>query len=141
MTLRNTGFTIIEAIVALVILSVTFSAIWGWFDIASKSTERLDQAIGLPFVVDEFIRQIELEDLRRQKAGNIVIGEYVVEWQSKLDKRSDNASFRKQYAWIVALFKIDAVVFYEGKVAHEITTYSVRQWKDPDFIDLDVFER
>lgn len=141
MTLRKNGFTIIEAMVALVILSVTFSAIWGWFDIASKSTDRLDKAIGLPFVVDEFVRRIELEDLQNLRAGQIVIGNYVIEWQSKLDKRSDNGRYRKQYAWIVALFEIDAVVFYEGKVIHEITTYSVRQWKDPNFIDLDVFER
>lgn len=69
----NHGFSLIEAIVALVILSIVFTTVWGWFGTAAVSTERIRSTIGLPAAVNEFINRIELEDLSQVQNGEMAI--------------------------------------------------------------------
>jgi prepilin-type N-terminal cleavage/methylation domain-containing protein len=129
------GFSLVEAIVALVILSLVFSAIWGWFGTAARSTTRIEQALALPEVFSQFVVNLELEPLEQVREGVFVIGEHQVLWRASLIKQSDKRPYRRQPAWIVSLFNIEADVQKDGRVISSFTTGSVRQWRDPNYID------
>ncbi|MBO1254139.1 prepilin-type N-terminal cleavage/methylation domain-containing protein [Alteromonas sp. 5E99-2] len=136
----NRGFSLIEAIVALVILSIVFTTVWGWFGTAVVSTERIRSTVGLPAAVNEFISRIELEDLSQVQNGEMAIDDYVIEWQSNTIRRSDDASYRRQPAWIIGLFHINANIFLDGVLITSIETQSVRYWPDPNYIDINAFK-
>jgi len=135
------GFSLIEAIVALVILSIVFTTVWGWFGTAVVSTERIRSTVGLPAAVNEFINRIELEDLSKVQQGEMAIDEYVIQWQSSITKRSDEATYRRQPAWVVGLFQINADIFLNDVLVTSIETQTVRYWPDPNYIDINAFKK
>lgn len=132
----NKGFSLVEAIVALVILSLVFTITWGWFNTATLSTKRIEQALALPEVFSQFIVHLELEDLQQRKSGRYTIGHYEVEWQANISRRSDQESYRRQRAWIVSLFNIKAVIFNEGKQVSAFETKILKQWPDPNYVSV-----
>ena len=135
----ESGFSLIEAIVSLVILSIVFTTVWGWFGTAVVSTERIRSTIGLPETVNEFLRRIELEDLSQIQSGDMEIGEYTVQWRAEVARRSDESSYRRQPAWVIALFNVDAKIYLNQKLITTMETQSVRYWADPNYIDIDAF--
>lgn len=137
----ESGFSLIEAIVALVILSIVFTSVWGWFGTAVISTERIRSTLGLPETVNEFISRIELEDLSQVQSGDMVIGDYSVHWQAQVLQRSDESSYRRQPAWVVALFSIEANIYLNQTLVTSVETQSVRYWPDPNYIDIDAFKQ
>jgi len=135
--LRKTesGFSLIEAIVALVILSLVFTAVWGWFATATNSTKRIEQALSLPEVFSQFVVNLELEDLEVHQSGGYNIGQYYVEWQANIERRSDQEVYRRQPAWIVSLFDINAVILENGQQVTTFNTKAIQQWTDPTYIE------
>lgn len=135
--LRKTesGFSLIEAIVALVILSLVFTAVWGWFATATTSTRRIEQALSLPEVFSQFIVNLELEDLQSHQSGRYQIGQYEVDWQASIVRRSDQEKYRRQSAWIVTLFYINGVIVENGQQVSSFNTKTLQQWRDPSFIE------
>ena len=128
------GFSLVEAIVALVVLSLVFTATWGWFGTATTSTKRIEQALALPDVFSQFIVRIELEDLQSLQSGSYQIGQYEVVWQASVDRQSDKELYRRQPAWIVALFNINVSIFADGNIVSEFQTKALKQWRDPTYI-------
>jgi type II secretory pathway component PulJ len=135
----ETGFSLIEAIVALVILSLVFTAIWEWFATATNSTKRIEQALSLPEVFSQFVVNLELEDLQDRQSGRYQIGQYDVEWQANIISRSDQEAYRRQPAWIVTLFDINAVILENGQLITTFDTKTIQQWKDPSYIESTEF--
>lgn len=133
------GFSLIEAIVALVILALVFTSVWGWFATATNSTQRIEQALSLPEVFSQFVVNIELEDLKTPQSGIYRIGQYDVEWQATVDKRSDQEDYRRQPAWIVALFAIKATIKQNGQLVSEFQTKTLKQWRDPNYVEMPDF--
>jgi prepilin-type N-terminal cleavage/methylation domain-containing protein len=130
------GFSLVEAIVALVVLALVFSAVWGWFGTAATSTSRIERALALPEVFSQFVVRIELEPLRDKSAGVFVIGEYQVQWRAIVERSSKQASYRRQPAWIVTLYTIDAEVSHQGMAVSTFSTKLVQQWQDPDYVEF-----
>lgn len=130
------GFSLVEAIVALVVLSLVFTSIWGWFGTATKSTQRIEQAISLPEVFSQFIVYLELEPLGSKREGVFHIHDFDVYWQAQIEKRSDQESYRKQPAWIVSLFSVDVEIRQGTTIVSQLTTKTVRQNPDPNYIDF-----
>ncbi len=133
------GFSLIEAMVALVILSLVFTSVWGWFATATNSTRRIEQALSLPEVFSQFVVHLELEDLQTQRSGRFRIGQYEVQWQATIEKRSDQQDYRRQPAWIVALFDVKATVNENGQFVSEFQTKALKQWRDPNYIEMPNF--
>lgn len=133
---RSCGFSLVEAIVALVVLSLVFTAVWGWFGTAITSTVRIEQALSLPEVFSQSMVNIELESLKERRSGEILVGEYLVDWQATPERSSDEENYRRQSAWIVTLFKVQAQINHRGKEVSSFSTKVIRQWPDPDYIDF-----
>jgi len=133
------GFSLVEAIVALVVLSLVFTSVWGWFGTAATSTTRIEQALSLPEVFSQFVVHLELEPLKDTQQGVFSISGYEVSWRAQVNKQSDQETYRRQPAWIVILFDIQAEVRRDGKYVSTFETKTVKQWRDPDFIDFTGF--
>lgn len=140
MKVKALGFTLIEAMVALVILSLMFSAVWGWFGSATKSTSRIEQAISLPQVFEQFLVYIDLEPLDEVRAGVFKIEEFDVYWKAEVEKQSDQQNYRRQPAWIVALYNVSIDIKKDGQSVTELTTKVVRQYQDPNYVDFSQFQ-
>ena len=128
------GFSLVEAIVALVVLSLVFSAVWGWFGTAATSTSRIERALALPEVFSQFTVHLELESLRDTTNGVYDIGEYRVHWQAVEQKNSSQQDYRRQPALIVTLYSIEAQVSRQGQAVSAFNTQLVQQWRDPDYV-------
>jgi len=134
-TSTKRGFSLIEAIVALVVLSLVFTSVWGWFGTAATSTQKIESAVALPEVFSQFIIHLELESLEEVRDGLFVIGDYDVNWSSLPLRQSNNETYRRQPRWIVTLFDVQADVTLNGKLISSFSTKTVRQWLDPDYIE------
>jgi general secretion pathway protein J len=132
----NTGFSLVEAIVALVVLSFVFTAVWGWFGTALTSTARIEQALSLPEVFTQSMVNIELEPLQERLYGENQVGTYLVRWSATPERSSNKEHYRRQPAWIVTLFKVQAQIIHNDREVSSFTTKVVRQWPDPEYIDF-----
>lgn len=130
------GFSLVEAIVALVVLSLVYTAVWGWFGTALTSTARIEQALSLPGVFTQSMVSIELEPLQDNRSGEIQVGEYQVKWIATPERLSNKESYRRQPAWIVTLFEVQAQILHNNREVSTFTTKVIRQWRDPDYIDF-----
>jgi prepilin-type N-terminal cleavage/methylation domain-containing protein len=131
----NDGFSLVEAIVALVVLSLVFTAVWGWFGTAANSTGKIERAIALPAVFSQFVVNIELESLVDRTDGTYAVGDFEVEWRASIDRQSTSEPVRRQPAWIVTLYQIDANVNRSGRAVTSFSTKIVQQRRDPNYVD------
>jgi prepilin-type N-terminal cleavage/methylation domain-containing protein len=132
---HSRGFSLVEAIVALVVLSLVFTAVWGWFGVAATSTTRIERALALPEVFSQFVVRIELESLDETTSGTYNIGDYQVAWQAVAEKSSDKQAYRKQPAWIVTLYSIEAQISRQGMAVSAFSTKLVQQSIDPEYVE------
>jgi prepilin-type N-terminal cleavage/methylation domain-containing protein len=134
--MRERGFSLVEAIVALVVLSMVFTAVWGWFGTAATSTTRIERALALPEIFSQFVINLELESLRDNASGIYSIGEYQVRWKAKEGKNSSQEFFRRQPAWIVVIYSVEAQIMHQGSEVAAFNTELVQQWRDPDYVEF-----
>jgi prepilin-type N-terminal cleavage/methylation domain-containing protein len=140
MPTKRTGFSLIEAIVALVILSLVFTAVWGWFGTAITSSAKIENAVALPQVFSQFTLQLELENIANKNTGEYQIGNYQVQWQASVARNSANEPYRRQPAWIVTLYDVSATIWLKGRQIDSFNTQIVQQQPDPNYIDPAMFE-
>lgn len=141
MLTNNRGFSLIEAIVALVVLTLVFTSVWGWFGTATKSTDKIDAAVALPEVFSQFLVYLELEPLEDERQGNVLIDDYQINWRTAPLRQSNEEDYRRQPAWIVTLFEVQGEISKNGKLVDTFNTKTVRQWRDPNYIPPPSFDQ
>ncbi|MBD1389802.1 prepilin-type N-terminal cleavage/methylation domain-containing protein [Neiella sp. HB171785] len=136
------GFSLIEAMVALVVLSLVFTAIWNWMGVAANSTQRIEQTLAMPELFEQFIAHMELENLQTTREGEFDIGDYRLVWQATEARRSDQEYYRRQPFWLVVLFDVNVEVSQADRVVARFDTQIVRYWEDPNFFDpMEMFNK
>ena len=128
------GFSLVESMVALVILSVIFAAVWEWFGVAASSTKKIERAVAYPEVFDLFTNRLNTTSLQNRRAGNFTFGEFEVRWQATPERLSSNEIINRQRGWEVVLFKIDAEIFHQGVSVSEFSTKQVDYWQQANDI-------
>ncbi len=131
---NNHGFSLLEVLVALVILSLTFSGVWGFFGTAAQSTTRIEEALALPAAFEQYLDYMTLESLRQQRTGQLAIGEFQFAWQASVNRQSDKEIYRRQRERIVTLFDLDVRILKEERLVSEVSTQIVRQWKEGNYV-------
>lgn len=132
---QSRGFTLIEALVALVILSATFTVTWGWFNTAVRNTTSIERAVRLPLLFDEFIEHLRLVNLKDTKSGNVEIENFSLSWRATENRVSTNEYYRRQPQWIVTLFDIHVDVYKDGNLVTSFDTQHVAQWRDSSYVE------
>lgn len=136
---RRGGFTLIEVLVALVILSSTFAAVWGWLNSSSLTTTKIATRIELQESTQQFLDFLSQQPLQQEASGQFALKEFVFEYDATISRRSDQENYRRQPEWIVALFDVNIRVYRDNKLISEHITSEVRYWNDPNYFDADQF--
>lgn len=129
----NSGFTLIESLVALVILSTAFAFVWEWFGTAVITSEKIESAVELPLIYEQAHDQIELMDFQANREGSFNVGRYTVNWQAKELRSNLTEAHRRSPAWIVALFDVAMEFKIEDRLIASVDTKLVKQWRDSDY--------
>ena len=132
--MKTKGFTLIESLVALVILSTVFAFVWEWFGTAVISTRKIESAVELPIIYDQALDYLELQNFEDKKEGTIKINNYSIEWQAEPIRSSVTEAYRKQDAWIVTLFNVQLTIKKTGQTVTQIETKLVKQWRDSSYV-------
>tara|TARA_B100002049_G_C15914764_1_gene305470 strand:- start:41 stop:460 length:420 start_codon:yes stop_codon:yes gene_type:complete len=134
---RVKGFTLIESLVALVILSLVFASVWGWFSGAITSTERIEKAVATPYIFDQFTARLKTEPLHEVSQGEYIIDDFKLIWQATPERESLKAPYVRQPYWSVTLYTV-SVQIYEGRErVTEFTTKQYYQWQHRQAPSLD----
>jgi general secretion pathway protein I len=78
------GFTLLEAIVALVLMSSALGALYTWINTDLISLRRAEAVIATQNVVQETVRQLQLLPLADGASGDMQVSGYTVNWQARL---------------------------------------------------------
>lgn len=78
------GFTLIEAIVALVVFSMAAIGIYGWINSNLITLNRIAEVAASEQVLNSAIERLKLVDMSRETQGAFQVDEYMVNWQADL---------------------------------------------------------
>ncbi|BFT31552.1 hypothetical protein D210916BOD24_27280 [Alteromonas sp. D210916BOD_24] len=130
--MKTNGFTLIETLVALIILTGAFAVVWNWFGTSTIATNKIERAIKVNAVFDSVMERLALEPLANKRSGHYDIDDYQVRWQATVDRTSTEEPFRRQPKWVATLFNIQISIAFEGQSVAELNTKYYAQWPDSD---------
>jgi general secretion pathway protein I len=79
---RAAGFSLLEAIVALVIVTTTLTALFTWINTDLISLRRAEAVVASAVVAEEVQRQLQAENLGDAASGSFSAGDYTVTWRA-----------------------------------------------------------
>lgn len=133
---RQTGFTLLEAMVSIVILSMSSFAIYSWVSISVEMLIRSDEVLAQEQLVTEAIERLKHTDMDVQKRGEFSSGELILSWRAEeLEKKEsrNNADFIGYHDLTLYNIRI-AVTKNENLVAQYETRHLVsRRVRDPEY--------
>jgi general secretion pathway protein I len=81
---HQAGFTLLEAIVALVLMSSALGALYTWVNTDLIALRRAEAVIATQNIVQETVRQLQLLPLEDGAGGQLQVSGYTVDWRAKL---------------------------------------------------------
>ena len=130
------GFTLVEALVAIVIISSIFTTVWTWFGSATLTTRKIENAVEIPFVIDQFLEYLDRQQLQNTSSGEYLYQDYKIVWNASVERMSTDEFFRRQLAWQEALYKVNVTLYKNNELLLKTETKKYEQWKDPDYEPL-----
>jgi len=117
---KHQGFSLLEAIVALVLIATTGMALFSWINTNLLSLQKVQNAQIRNEAVRNALAFIETINPMETPTGKKVVGIYIFEWQSeKTQFLADNASS----LFKMGLFDINVSIYIDDKL---IDSFSVR---------------
>ena len=137
------GFTLVEAMVALVIFSAAAMGIYSWINTNLISLNRLAAVAESEFVVDSAVERLKLIDLRSETEGSFNVAGYQVEWRADLVEpwRQGKTQQGATGLYDFGLYDIHLQLFKDGRTQggfqyRQTAWYMAREFKlegDDDF--------
>ena len=127
---KDKGFTLIEALVALVLISTIFSVTWSWLDAGIRTSKRIEATLPLPSLFKQFTDALRLVNFKQQRSGTIEIDDTRFVWKATPNQQSTQLPFRRQIHWDVTLFDIEVRIMRDNKEVMLLNTQQVAQWRN-----------
>lgn len=123
------GFTLVEAMVALVIFSMAAMGIYTWINTNLISLNRVAVVAESEFVVNSAMERLKLVDLRSETEGSFDVAGYQVQWRAELVEpwKKGRARSGSVSLYDVALFNIH-LDFSKGAGAASNYQYRQSAW-------------
>ena len=71
------GFTLLEAMVAIIVLSMSLFASYSWIDVSVQSLVRSEQMFAQELLLNEFSERLAIVEIQDVRRGDMKIGEYL----------------------------------------------------------------
>jgi len=84
LSFRQQGFTLLEAMVALVIFSLASMGIYGWVNANLISLNRLADLAANEQVLNSAVERLKLVDMSKETDGAFNVNDYNVQWHADL---------------------------------------------------------
>lgn len=81
---KSRGFTLLEAIVALAIFSMTAIGIYSWINTNLITLNRLAEVAATEQVLNSSMERLKLVDMSKETSGRFNVNSYWVEWNADL---------------------------------------------------------
>lgn len=123
---RTAGFTLLEAIVALVIFSMGVLALYSWLGVNLKTLARVQERREVAALTSSAIDALRLVNPMKDPRGRREIGQLVMAWDSKPVEPARNAVTPVGLPTIfqVGLYALDVQLSVEGV---DVQRFQVRQ--------------
>ena len=134
--MNHKGFTLLESLVALVILATSFAFVWEWFGTAVITSQKIETAVELPLVYDQAHAHLMSINFNEEDEGTIDINTYTISWKATQTRSSINEPYRKNPAWVVALYDVELTFRKNETLLARTSTQMVKQWRDDTYVPL-----
>lgn len=123
---RAPGFTLLEAIVAMVVFSVGAVALYGWLATNLRTLERVDASRERSAVTQAALDVVRRTNPMAQETGGRDLGDLRVEWRARPVEapRSAVTQIGLPAPFQVGLYELDVRVLRDSE---EVQTFRVRQ--------------
>lgn len=126
-SVERNGFTLVEALVSIVLVSATLGYVWQWFGTAINTVSRVEEANSLEEVIEQWWVHMDLIDLSQQSSGKIEILEFSVYWNSNVERYSKNERLVRQPGWDIILYSVDVSIYRNDFNVYAFTASMFRQ--------------
>ena len=122
---RRTGFALIEAIVAIAVLSMTLLAAYGWINVSIEMLVKSDDMVTQELAIDRLTDQLRHHDFGQSTGGSFQYENLEFEWQAHLLEpiRPGKNMLGRTGLFDHGLYLVDINV---SRLSHQIASYSVR---------------
>ena len=123
---RQAGFTLLEAIVALVLMSSALGALYTWVNTDLIALRRAEAVIATQNIVQETVRQLQLLPLEDGAGGQLQVSGYTVDWRAK---QVEPMAPGRHMRGAIGLYdhRLYEVVFDISAASVELGSWSLRQ--------------
>ena len=134
---KECGFALIEAIVAIVILSMTLLATYGWINVSIDMLTRSDDVVSQELALGRLVSDLRHHDFKESTTGSYDYENLEFEWQANLmepARKGTNVRGRNGlYDQSLYLVEINVT-----KLSRKIASYTIRvvhseRVRDPQF--------
>jgi len=134
---RADGFSLLEAIVALAILTAAGLALFAALHGALRGLDRADAAARLDTVTGNALALLETRNPMLEPEGEAVLGDYRVEWRATPVEpvREGLTDYLQPGLFDVGLYDIELLISRDGRIERRLTLRRVgyRQVRQPEF--------
>ena len=111
------GFTLLESVVALMILSVGLTAAFAWFDRDVDALRRMDRVALEDVALDVALDHLRTIDLVAEPTGTFTWRGYEVDWTSNVaDQRQGKAMIGTRGFHDLTLYRAEIAISYETRL-------------------------
>jgi len=120
---RNLGFTLLEAMIAIVVVTMGLFATYSWVNVNIQSLVRAEQVVEQEILIEELIEELLVTDLSRIDSGQTETGAQSLRWTAEpIERRSGVNSIGIVGLYDHTLYEVRVAIYSDNIQVGEYST-------------------